>query len=109
MNDLASLAQAVATIVLVVAPIIALARLIGADDVGVTLSDVFAVSVNPPWPHRLQEEEPVRWRVELLRPRHRTAGAWTARPVERPAERPAGRMAGRPAPAAAGSDPGCGS
>ena len=92
MSDFASLVQMVAGIMLVVVPFVLLARLVGGDDVGVTLTDVFSVSVNPPWPHRVQEEEPTRWRVERLRPRRAEPDPIpprAARPVD--LARPAGR------------------
>lgn len=92
MNDFASLVQIAAGIVLATGPFVLLARLIGGDDAGVTLSDVFSVSVNPPWPHRVQEEEPVRWRVERLRPR-------SAEPVDSARRTP--RSAELPRPVAA--------
>jgi hypothetical protein len=38
---------------------------------GVSLDDLFRNGADLPWPHGVQEEEPVRWRTELLMPRRR--------------------------------------
>jgi hypothetical protein len=37
---------------------------------GATLADLFAIALDPPLPRGVREEEPERWQVERLRPRH---------------------------------------
>ncbi len=70
MTDLASLFEIAATTAMIVVPAIVLNRLLAGTE-GPTLTDLFAVPVDPPWPLGVQEEEPVRWRLDRLE--HRTA------------------------------------
>ena len=74
MNDLASVFEIVAALALVAAPPILLIRLLaGREGGGVAAVNLFGVQGEMPWPRGVQEEEPPRWRVELLerRPRFR--------------------------------------
>jgi hypothetical protein len=90
--DFASLFEFIAAIALVVAPPILLIRLLaGGKDVAPV--NLFAISADPPWPRGVQEEDPPRWRVELIEthrpmvdtpvavcppdPRPHSAGAWS--------------------------------
>ena len=69
MTDLTALFQITGTIVLVAAPIIVLSWLLAGSD-GPSLADILAIPTGPPPPRGIQEEEPVRYRVERLsRPR----------------------------------------
>lgn len=65
MIDVASLFEITASMALVVGPAVVLNRLLAEAD-GPTLADLFAIPVDPSWPRGVQEEEPVRWRPELL-------------------------------------------
>ena len=65
MINVASLFEITASMAMVVAPAVLLNRLLAGAD-GPTLADLFAIPVDPPWPRGVQEEEPVRWRPELL-------------------------------------------
>jgi hypothetical protein len=47
-----------------VAPIGISWALVGRD--GFSLAELFRLPTNPPWPRGVQEDEPVRWRPELL-------------------------------------------
>jgi hypothetical protein len=75
-NEIQFLIQFGAAATLIVAPAILLNRLLARAE-GWTLADLFAVPVDPPWPHGVQEEEPTRWRVENLH----TAPSAEARPA----------------------------
>lgn len=70
MNDLLSIVQILGISTLVVAPAIVINRLLDRSEGG-TLADLFAIPLDAPWPRGVQEEEPVRWRVENLRPSRR--------------------------------------
>ena len=67
MIDFASILAVAGSLALVVVPPIVLTRWLGGDE-GPSLADVLAVPLDPPWPRGVQEEEPVRWHVEALRP-----------------------------------------
>jgi hypothetical protein len=74
--DFASLVLVVGSLAIVVVPAIVLIRWLAGDE-GPSLADVLAIPIDPPWPRGVQEEEPVRWHVEALRPnrgRPATAG-----------------------------------
>lgn len=68
MNDTASLLEIAAWFSFFGAALFGFGRLAGGGD-GFTLTDLFARPVDPPLPRGVQEEEPVRWRLEALRPR----------------------------------------
>jgi cell division septation protein DedD len=73
-TDFASLFLVAGSIAVVVLPVIVLDRwLAGAE--GSSLADILAIPIDPPWPRGVQEEEPVRWHVEALRPRRDRPGA----------------------------------
>ena len=67
MIDFASIIAVAGSLALVVVPAIVLTRWLGGEE-GPSLADVLAISIEPPWPRGVQEEEPVRWHVEALRP-----------------------------------------
>ncbi len=71
MNDIQSLFEIIVLVAMVATPAILLVRVLAGGE-GVSLADLFAVSVDLPWPRGVQEEEPTRWRVELLREPSRT-------------------------------------
>ena len=54
-------------------------RLLAGDDTG--LSALFRIELDPPGPRRVQEEEPVRWKVERLRRPTRAESAPSALPT----------------------------
>jgi hypothetical protein len=58
-----SLLEIAACTALVIAPAILLNRLAAGAD-GPTLGVIFKLPVDPPWPRGVQEEEPVRWRLD---------------------------------------------
>lgn len=88
MTDLTVPLEIAGTIVLIVAPIIVLSWLLAGSD-GPSLADIFAIPAGPPLPRGVQEEEPVRYRVERLSRPGSRAGVTLG---ERRAE------AGRPTP-----------
>jgi hypothetical protein len=65
--DFVSLITAAGSLAIVVVPAIAFTRWLGGGE-GPSLADVLAIPSDPPWPRGVQEEEPVRWHVEALRP-----------------------------------------
>lgn len=80
---------------------------------GTSLADTFRGYRDPPWPRGVQEEEPVRWRIEALSHSRRTvahghapearlaAGASASPAVSRPTSRvnvPHGRPCDAPPP-----------
>lgn len=67
MTDFAFLFETAATIAVVVVPLILVTRWLGDGD-GASLADLFAIPVDPPLPLGSREEEPIRWRIEALRP-----------------------------------------
>jgi hypothetical protein len=67
-NETASLLEITAWFSFFGAALFGFGRLAGGGD-GITLTDVFARPADPPLPRGVQEEEPVRWRLEALRPR----------------------------------------
>ncbi len=75
MTDFTILFEMAGYIAVVVVPVILLNRWL-ADAEGPSLAGMFAIPLDPPWPRGVQEEEPVQWRVERLKPR--------AAAVERP-------------------------
>jgi hypothetical protein len=58
------LLQGPAVIVLFPLFMLALLRIIAPN--GIDLDEMLQLPMDPGWPRRVQEEEPVRWRVELL-------------------------------------------
>jgi hypothetical protein len=70
--EFASLLEIAACAALVVAPAVLLNRLLAGAE-GPALADVFAIPVDPPLPRGVQEEEPVRWRLDRLECRSVTA------------------------------------
>lgn len=72
MTNLGTLLEIAVCVAVLAAPIVAFNRwLAGADGPG--LADILAQPLDPAWPRGVQEEEPVRWRVEALRPRRARA------------------------------------
>jgi hypothetical protein len=65
-NDILSLFEIVTSAAMVAASAVLLVRVLAGSEGG-TLADLFAVYADPPWPRGVQEEEPTRWRVDLLR------------------------------------------
>ena len=74
MIDFASILAVAGSLAIVVVPTIVLIRWLGGEE-GPSLADVLAVPLDPPWPRGVQEEEPMRWHVEALRPSRGRAGA----------------------------------
>ena len=68
MNELASLLPTL-PFVLGVALVAALLRRLAAWSEGPTLTSLVGGHRDLPWPPGVQEEDPVRWRIEALRPR----------------------------------------
>ena len=66
--ELAFLIDFVAPLALLVAPPILMARLL-APGTPAALATLFTIPPDPPAPRGVQEEEPVRWRLERLQPR----------------------------------------
>jgi hypothetical protein len=64
-TDLTALFQILGTIALIVVPTVALSWALAGSD-GPSLADILAVPAGPPLPRGVQEEEPVRYRVERL-------------------------------------------
>ena len=54
-------------VVLVAAPVLLVRALSNSIDDGPSLSRLFAVPLDPPWPRGVQEEEPAPWQMERLR------------------------------------------
>ena len=67
MNDLLFLLQFAGATAIIVGPAVLINRLLGGSDGG-AFTNLFAIPLDPPWPRGVQEEEPVRWRVEILHP-----------------------------------------
>ena len=65
MTEFASLLEIAASRAMIIAPAIVLNRLFAGAE-GPTLADLCAIPVDPPWPHGVQEEEPLRWRLDRL-------------------------------------------
>jgi hypothetical protein len=63
--DLALIIDILASTLLVAAPAIVLNRLM-ADADGPGIGELFRIPVDPPLPRGVQEEEPVRWRLDRL-------------------------------------------
>ena len=80
MTEFASLLEITAYIALIAGPAIALNRLLAGAE-GPTIADVFAIPVDAPWPHGVQEEETLRWRLDRLE--RRSMPAAVAAPVVR--------------------------
>ena len=85
MHEVLSLLEIGFYISLVVAPALVLNRLLE-DAEGASLADLFAIALDPPLPRGIQEEEPERWQVERIRPRH---------PADASARRAGRRSSGR--------------
>jgi hypothetical protein len=92
-NELLSLLEIGFYVGLVVAPALVLNRLLAGAE-GATLADLFAIALDPPLPRGVQYEEPERWQVERLRPRH---PAETPAPQALTPQALTPRQAGRPA------------
>jgi hypothetical protein len=75
-TEFASLFEIAASAAVIVVPVIALNRLL-ADPDGPGLSVLFRIPVDPPMPRGVQEEEPLRWRLERLDRRNKPVGAST--------------------------------
>jgi hypothetical protein len=82
-NDVAPLLQLVAAAAIVVAPAVLARWLAGPEPVG--LSGLFRFHSEPAWPTGVQEEEPVRWKVELIGRSGAAAAAPDCEPVRGPA------------------------
>ena len=65
MIDLAVPLQILGFVAFVAAPPIIIHRVL-ADPDWPGLSELFRIPVDPPWPRGVQEEEPIRWRVDHL-------------------------------------------
>jgi hypothetical protein len=65
--DLGALVEIAFYVAVLTAPIVVFNRWLGGAD-GPSLADILALPVDPAWPRGVQEEEPVRWRLEALRP-----------------------------------------
>lgn len=65
MNSLLLLVEIVAFVALVAAPPILISRFLAGGERS-DLSRLFAIPADLPWPRGVQEEEPVRWRTELI-------------------------------------------
>jgi hypothetical protein len=59
---------AVGAALIVVAPIALLILRINVIPDGASLEDLIAPRVDLEWPHGVQEEEPIPWRIEVLTP-----------------------------------------
>ena len=90
MIDFTALFQILGTIALIGVPIVVLSWLLAGSD-GPGLADIFAVPAGPPLPRGVQEEEPVRYRVERL---SRSRGA--VEPAEPAAQPLVARVGRRP-------------
>jgi hypothetical protein len=64
-NEVASLFQAVLTAALVVVAPVVLVRWLGGPGREWGLADLVRFRSETPWPRGVQEEEPIRWKVEL--------------------------------------------
>jgi len=71
MNDFLILIQFAGATALVAAPAILIHRLLAGSEGG-SLADLFAIPADQPWPRGVQEEGPLRWRLEML---HRSMNA----------------------------------
>jgi hypothetical protein len=65
-NEVASLFQAAFAAALVVVAPVVLVRWLGGPGRGWGLADLVRFRSETPWPRGVQEEEPIRWKVELL-------------------------------------------
>lgn len=88
MTDFIALFQILGLVALIGVPIAVFSWLLAGSD-GPGLADILAVPAGPPLPRGVQEEEPVRYRVERL---SRSRGA--AEPAE-PAAKPRAVQGGR--------------
>jgi hypothetical protein len=87
-NEVASLFQAaLAVALLVVAPVV-LVRWLGGPGRGWGLADLIRFRSETPWPRGVQEEEPIRWKVELLEGSAKASEVPGCDPVCRPAPQP---------------------
>lgn len=88
MNEVASLFQTVLPAALVtVAPVVLLRWLAGSGPEW-GLADLVAFRSAMPWPRGVQEEEPIRWKVELLDRSAKASDVPDCDPVCRPARPP---------------------
>jgi hypothetical protein len=65
-NEVASLFQSVLAAALVVVAPVVLVTWLGGPGRGWGLADLLRFQSETPWPRGVQEEEPIRWNVELL-------------------------------------------
>lgn len=72
--NVATLVEPLASLILVVGPVIALVRLVHGSGTWEATAIPLSIPLDPPWPRGVQEEEPVRWRLECLSPRHQFRG-----------------------------------
>ena len=97
MNELASLLP-ILPYALGVALVAALLRRLAAWSEGPSITSLVGGHLELPWPQGVQEEDPVRWRIEALRPRRNQRQSEVSR-TER--DRPRSAAAGhRPCQAA---------
>jgi hypothetical protein len=80
MEGLASITGAVVTIGFVAIPAIAMAWALSGRD-GSTLADLFRIRLDESWPRGVQEDEPVRWKLDAFEPGRYSASAPGARPA----------------------------
>jgi hypothetical protein len=71
-NDVAILAQIALGVTVLAAPAALLARLLAGPEPAPM--NLFSLSGEPPWPRGVQEEDPPRWRLEILDRRQPRAG-----------------------------------
>ena len=84
MTDITATLEIAGTILLVAVLIIVFSWLLAGSE-GPSLADIFAVPAGPPLPRGVQEEEPVRYRVERLsRPRASAVAQVNRAPAGRP-------------------------
>ena len=66
MNPVTVLEMIASLVVLVAPPVLLIRALSNSIDDEPSLSKLFAIPLDPPWPRGVQEEEPARWRIERL-------------------------------------------
>lgn len=71
-------------LVIVIYALLILAILRVIAPAGIDFEDMLHFPVEREWPRGVQEEEPVRWRVDLLHPRIKAPGTGTAEPAVLP-------------------------
>ena len=102
MIDFIPVLEIAGTILLITVPIIVISWALAGSD-GASLADIFAIPAGPPLPRGVQEEEPVRYRVERLsRPRNAAERSERAAADAPPAVSTRVAAGGRPAVDAGG-------